>query len=262
VSGVGFSGLDASNPTPLYHQIYLDFRHRILAGILRYGQRLPSEAVIAQELGVSRITVKRAMNDLAKEGMVIRNRGRGTIVSYRPPVSPDADGFAGLVEGINSIAETTSIDVLSIEYVTPPAQIAMLMNLPETAQTQRVERRRSRNGEPFSYIVSYVPDVIGRTLDETGLSAHPILHLIEASGHRIASARQRVTSQAASPLVAQILMVPVGAPLLKVSRLVRDDAGQPVQCVDILYRPDMYQLEMDLRRGDDHDGRRVWSAVE
>lgn len=261
MSQAGLAGLDTSSPTPLYHQIYLDFRHRIRAGILKTGQRLPSEAAISEDLGVSRITVKRAMNDLADEGLVTRTRGRGTVVSFRPPEEPLPDGFAGLMENLQTIAATTRVDVLSFDYVTPPAEIAALLNLQDTDLTQRVERRRSRGEEPFSYILSYVPEAIGRGWDAAGLSAHPILKLIEDAGNRIASARQRVTAKAASPLVAQTLKLPPGAPLLKVSRLVSDDAGRPIEYIDVLYRPDMYYLEMDLRRGEDDAGRRVWSAV-
>ncbi len=255
-------GLDAHSPTPLYHQIYLDFRHRILLGILPFGQKLPSEMLIAEELGVSRITAKRAMNELAEEGLVTRNRGRGTTVAFRQREQRNKEGFAGLIENLQNIAATTTIDVLSFDYIKPPEQIAEQMELSHSDLTQRVERRRSRDGEPFSHILSYVPESIGRAWDKDSLSTHPILKLIEDAGHRIASARQRIISEAASPRVAQILKLPAGAPLLKVSRLVRDEADTPIEYVDVLYRPDMYHFEMDLHRSQDDDGRQVWSPVK
>lgn len=250
--------LDPNNPTPLYYQIYLHYRHQILSGMLRKDQRLPSEEELASAFGVSRITAKRSMNELAEEGLVTRNRGRGTTVSYTAPDRPVPDGFSGLLENLVNIAATTTVDVLSLDYVIPTAEIRELLELDEGALVQRAERRRSRGGEPFSYILSYLPERIGRTFDAGDLTANPILRLIEASGHQIEAARQTVTAVAAEPIVAGALKTPVGAPLLKVSRLVRDASNRPIQFIEVLYRPDMYHLEMNLHRTEDDEGRKIW----
>ncbi|MSU90905.1 UTRA domain-containing protein [Rhodobacteraceae bacterium 2CG4] len=252
--------LDPNNPTPLYHQIYLHYRHRILSGVLKNGERLPSEEDIATAFSVSRITAKRAMNELAEEGLVTRNRGRGTTVSYVAPERPRGDGFSGLLENLVNIAATTTVDVLTLTYAAAPSPVAELLELPVGALVQRAERRRSRDGEPFSYITSYLPEAIGRNFGEGELAAHPILQLIEQSGHEISSALQTISAEPADPIVAQALKLPPGAPLLKISRLVRDADGKPIQFIEVLYRPDMYQLEMSLSRGEDDDGRKVWSS--
>lgn len=252
--------LDPNNPTPLYHQIYLYYRHRILSGLLKNAERLPSEEHIATSFSVSRITAKRAMNELAEEGLVTRNRGRGTTVSYVAPARPRGDGFSGLLENLVNIAATTTVDVLSLTYTAAPAVVAELLELPEGALVQRAERRRSRDGEPFSYILSYLPESIGRTFSEGELSAHPILQLIERSGHEISSARQTISATPADAIVAQALKLPPGAPLLKISRLVRDADNTPIQFIEVLYRPDMYTLEMALSRSEDDNGRKVWSS--
>jgi GntR family transcriptional regulator len=262
MSGGGSAALNSSDPTPLYHQIYLDLRHRIFSGILKNGERLKSEVALAEDLSVSRITVKRAMNELADEGLVTRTRGRGTIVAFRMPDQPQAGGFASLMENLQNIAATTTVDVMSFDYITPPAEVAAQLGLAGDALTQRVERRRNRDGEPFSYILTYVPEAIGRSWDEAKLTARPILQLIEDAGHLIASARQHVTAEPASALVAQMLKLPVGAPLLRVNRLVSDNNGLQVQYIEVVYRPDMFQMEMELHRREDDNGQLVWQATQ
>jgi len=253
-------GLDSSNPTPLYYQIYLLYRQRILSGSLAFGDKLPSESVQEKTYGVSRITAKRAMDELAREGLVTRGRGRGTTVSYAMPRSTVAADFSGLMENLIAIGASTTVEVLSFDYVAVPAYVGDALGLEPGATVQRAERRRSRDGRPFSFIVTFIPEEIGRSFDRDDLTDQPILSLIEKSGHSIADAEQSVTAVAADALTSVILDVPSGAPLLRVNRTVRDADGRPVQYIEVVYRPDVYQLNMRLARVNADSTTRVWAT--
>lgn len=241
--------IDPGSPMPLYHQLYLLLRHKILSGSLATGARLPSEDSLATHFEISRITAKRSLNDLAHEGLVTRTRGRGTVVVYTPPETIRDDGMAGLLDTLITIAGTTDVQVLSLAYEPASDAIAARLGVAPGTVVQRAERLRSKANTPFSFMTTHVPEDIGRTFNAQDLARKPILHLIERAGVRIQQAQQTITASAALPNVARALQVPVGAPLLCVGRRVVDDTGRVVQVIDVLYRPDMYQLDMNLRRG-------------
>lgn len=256
------SALDASNPTPLYHQLYLLYRQRILSGSLALGDKLPSESKLETIHGISRITAKRALDELAREGLVTRERGRGTTVSYSMQQSSVSADFSGLMENLIAIGATTTVEVLSFDYLPAPANVAEALGVEPGSTVQRAERRRSRDGRPFSHIVTFLPQDIGRTFDRQDLTDQPILKLIERAGKTVAQADQTVTAVSADALTSVVLGVPEGAPLLKVSRAVYDREGSTLQYIEVLYRPDVYQLNMKLDRVDADNQERMWEPSD
>jgi GntR family transcriptional regulator len=255
--------LDPGSPTPLYHQVFLILRQRILSGELPPGTRLPGEEEVAANWGVSRITAKRALAELARAGLVLRARGRGTTVVERPQGTADrpvAAGLEGLMENLIAIGASTRAEVLSFDYLPAPSEVAEALRLAPGDTVQRVERRRWREDQPFSHIVTHLPEGVGRSFVANDLAQHPILELIEASGHRVGRAEQMVTATLADPELARALQVPIGAALLEVRRVVEDVEGLPVQLIVVRYRPDVYALRMVLDRvgGGGSDGPRLW----
>ncbi|CAN0214027.1 unnamed protein product, partial [Phaeothamnion confervicola] len=93
-------GVDSGMPTPLYHQIYLILREQIRAGAFESGARLPTEAEISAAYSVSRITAKRALDELAADGLVVRRRGRGTSVVGKVASEPVEANINGLIENL------------------------------------------------------------------------------------------------------------------------------------------------------------------
>ncbi|MFK8033189.1 MAG: GntR family transcriptional regulator [Hyphomicrobiales bacterium] len=257
----GEATLDQANPTPLYYQIYLLYKQKIMTGSIAHGDRLPSEAELAAKHNVSRITAKRSMNELANEGLVTRSRGKGTTVSYLMPVSDFSVDFSGLMENLIAIGTSTDVDVLSFDYVHAPPPIADALRLEPGALVQRAERRRSRDGKPFSHILSYLPEDIGRSFERDDLTDKPILSLIERAGHPIQEANQSVTAVLADPIFSSVLKVQQGSPLIKVTRVVLDQTSRPVQYIEVVYRPDVYQLNMSLRRVKGKEpGSNMWNT--
>jgi GntR family transcriptional regulator len=118
---------------------------------------------------------------------------------------------------------------------------------------------RYLNGETMSYLVTCLPEDVGRGFEREDLDHYPLLQLLERAGVKVASARQMVTATVADPSVAGALGVDAGAPLLEVRRVVLDVTDRPIEYIRILYRPDRYQFEMTLKRVRQKEGMR-WTA--
>ena len=241
------------------HQVYLLLRERIAAGALRPGARLPGEAALATEHGVSRMTLRRALDQLAAEELIVRRPGSGTFVrssGASPVLRADlTDAFAHLREMGNS----SSVRLLSFAYAPPSAEIAAALVLPSGALVQRSVRVRLADGVPFSCLTTHVPERIGITYSEADLAATPLLELLERSGIVVAQARQLIGATIAGPDVAEALDVAVGAPLLSLTRVVLGPEGDGVEHLQALYRPDRFSFQMDLVRTGAR-GRRAWNA--
>ncbi len=251
--------LDHASSVPLYHQIVVILTSRMTSGALRPGDTMPGEAAICTEFGVSRITARRALNELAAMGRVVRERGRGTrVVPHKKPPSVSAT-LDGLMENVGHMGRMTSVKVLDFRYLAATPDMAEKLDLAEAAMVQRAVRVRYLGDEAMSYLVTVVPEQIGRKVDGMDMSQTPLLLLLEAAGVPVASATQTIGATVADTEVAQALGVAAGTPLLEVNRLVLDDQERPVEMIRVLYRPDLYRFEVAMQRVDDQSGR-SWRA--
>ncbi len=240
--------IDEKLPTPLYHQIYVLIRDKILSGAYADGETIPTEKRLEQTFNVSRITVKRALDELAKEGLVTRQRGRGTMVTFTAPVSSSFGNMDGLLEDMLTIAKETKVRILEFDYVDAPPQVMDALKLAPDTKVQHAVRTRYKDDAPFSYVVTYVPEDIGRHFGSDDLKDLPILALIEKTGVSISRARQTVTATLADGTTGPALNISIGSPLLKVSRIVYDEDNRPVEYIIIYYWPGLYRLNLDLSR--------------
>ena len=246
-------------PLPKYHQIYLVLREQLHEG--RFAQGLPSEIVLSREFGAGRVTVRRALEQLANEGLITRRAGRGTHPAPAP-VEPKAasgrrgaKGMSGLLENIVSMSLRTSVKVIEVRTIHASHSVADALQIPFGAMVQKAVRRRSSKLGPVSHITTYVPDELARRFGRKDLLRKPILRLIEESGVEMGRARQTVSARQADAVVARELEVAVGTALLAVHRLVFDVHDKPVQWLHGLYRPDRYEYQMDVSQVGSVDAR-------
>jgi GntR family transcriptional regulator len=251
-------GTDRS-PIPLYHRIYVILRERIINGTYKIGQTLPSEAELMVRFGVSRITARRALDELSDEGLVERARGRGTQVSASAAPHfggvPIIAGIEGLMANLSIIGRQTKVQVFEFGYVIAPSLVATEMKLAPDELVQRAVRVRSLEEGPFSLSTTYVLDRIGRTYSQDELSALPLIDLIARSGVTIEHVKQSITAALADDVSGQRLSVKAGSPLLRLRRILYDTHNHPVYYVDIFYRPDRFEYRMTLSRGADNSFR-------
>ncbi len=259
--------MDANLPLPKYHQIYLVLREQLREG--RFDDGLPGELALMGQFGVARVTVRRALSQLAEEGLIQREPGRGT----RPVPASDsatqsmaaAKGqqaqLTGLLENLVTMGLSTTVQVLSVERMRAPADVATALQLHAGAVVQKAERVRSTPAGPLSHITPWVPDAISAGFGERELAQKPILVLLEQSGVKVGRAEQTISARLADVALAQHLDVSVGSALLAVRRLIYDEDDRPVQWLHGLYRPDRYEYQMQLSRVGSIDAE-VWVSQE
>ncbi len=236
------------SPLPLYHRVYLLLRQRIAEGAWPADVPMPGEHELAGAHGVSRITVRRALQRLNEEGLVRRRRGAGTFA--RPPHhQPRREDLYGLMDNLLVMGRQTDVALLDLSYVAAPAEVAAALEVVPGTLVQKSVRLRSVACAPFSHLTAWVPERIGRTYQAQDLATQPLLLLLERAGLRAAKAEQVMSAKLADGTVAPLLRVPPGSALLWVRRQVRDEAGQVIEALEALYRPDLYEYQIAMTRG-------------
>jgi GntR family transcriptional regulator len=240
-------------------QVYLVLRDRIMSGATGFGARLPNENDLALAHGVSRVTVRRALGELAREHLIERRRSAGTRVVYRAPPARMIADISGVLANLADMGRSTKVQLLSFAYVQASGPAAEALGAGDHELLQRSVRVRSVDGLPFSYLLAHVPERIGVTFSGKELADRPLLELLERSGVKVERATQRISAGLAAPDVARALGVETGSPLIELVRTVYDRDGRGVEHLYALYRPDRYSFELDLVRSG--GGRkRSWSA--
>lgn len=253
-------------PLPKYHQIYLVLREQIHEG--RFAEGLPGELSLMKQFQVARVTVRRALEQLAGEGLISRNPGRRTRAldvpaarseGPRPPLRRAR--LTGLLENLVSMGLQTRVKVLEVQTIAAPGAVAEALQIEPGEAVQKAVRVRSTREGPLSHITTYVPGAVGRRFGARELAQKPILMLLEESGVKVGRAQQTISARLADATLAQHLEVEVGSALLAVRRLIFDDRERPVQWLHGLYRPDRYEYVMQLSRVGSIDAK-VWVSTE
>ncbi|MBL8551300.1 MAG: GntR family transcriptional regulator [Hyphomonadaceae bacterium] len=252
--------LSTQNRAPLYHQIYLILRAKILDG--EYGPQdfLPGERDLEAHFGVSRITAVRALNELASEGLVVRERGRGTRVQFvsrgivaRGPTrtaenAPVMRGSSREVFDALYHRGSAAVTVYDFNYVTAPEDVAEALQLKEGDLVQHAVRVWRFDGAPFNHIITYVPQDLGQLWSKRELQTVPLGTLFERNGVNITVVQEQVTATLADMVISQRLEVAAGSPILKIRRIAFNESGRPVEYLIGCYAPDRYQYEVTLPR--------------
>jgi len=251
----------SSWPVPKYHQIYLVLREQLHEG--RFAAGVPGEFALMREFGVGRVTVRKALERLAGEGLIRRTPGRGTVPlpQQRVPAALDSESADGervgaWFENLSGAGSGATVKVVSVQVLPCPSTVADALDIAPGAPVQRAQRVRVIAEGPLSHITTYVPQALA-PFGRRELARKPILVLMEQAGTRIGRATQSVSARLADAEVAHQLDVAVGSALLSVQRLVFDRRGQPVQWLLGLYRPDRYGYRMELPRVGGVDAK-VW----
>jgi GntR family transcriptional regulator len=241
---------------PLYYQLETILRRKILSGELAPHSLLPSEESLAVEYSVSRITVRQALGTLEKDGLILRQRGRGTFVSEKAKQF-DPQRFIGSIEDLLMMNTRTTFEVLSSVWTDPPKDIKERLS----GKVLQVQKLRKINNEPFSHVYNYLPLEIGEKLPMDLIATKPMLMILEENlGIRPVEADQVVSASLADAEIAGILRIRAGDPLLKAQRVVYDENGRIVEFVHVLYRADKYSFAMKLKRNKT-GGKMKWNPI-
>lgn len=240
------TAVDRQQAIPLYHQIFLQLREEITSGERAFGSRLPTEQELSAQFGVSRITARRALDELAAQDFVERKRRVGTTVAFRPPAKPFQGDIDQAVESLLNFGRSTKVKLLEMERVPARAPIDEALRVDAGTPLLRVVRVRTFDRHPVGHFVSYIPVDVAGHMTRANLKTTPMLALIERAGVRIGAAHQTISATLADAALSAVLQVDIGSPILRVSRTVEDRQGQPVQHILAQFRPDKYQIRLDL----------------
>lgn len=254
-SSVEEATLDSESPRPLYEQLKRNLLERIDAGTLKPGDRLPSEKELEREFGVSRATVRRALQDLTHEERITRVAGKGSFVLH-PKIEP-LTALTSFSENMRAQGCKPSYSNARVSLVTPPSKVAQLLDLDEGAQTLRIERLMLADDLPMAIQDSYLPhslltDTISLFTNEllNNLSLYKILEL--EVGIRLNRAEEWVDASRALSDEAELLQIEEGDFVLLIERLTFSKANQPVEYVKMIFPAKRYRYKVELFRPPKH----------
>ncbi|MFC0205097.1 GntR family transcriptional regulator [Novosphingobium soli] len=231
---------------PLYHQIYLTLRDEITRGDRPFGTPVPTEMELAENYHVSRITARRALDELAMGGFVERRRRLGTHVIFRSSAKPIEANIDQAVESLIAFGQNTAVKVLEVTTEPAVGPIAQKLGLVEGEPAIRAVRLRSGRSGPLGLIVSHMRAGLGVSVTPERLTDQPILSLLREAGVKIGGAVQTIEAMVADPDMAEQLQCEPRAAVLHVERLVEDAGGDTVLVTNAYYRADRYRITLDM----------------
>ncbi|GAA1312711.1 GntR family transcriptional regulator [Pseudonocardia xinjiangensis] len=235
--------VDRASPVPLYFQVARQLEQAIESGELPPGARLDNEIALAEELGLSRPTMRQAIQYLVDKGLLVRRRGVGTHVArarVRRPV-----GLTSLFDDLSGSGRQPTTAVLSHTVQAASGVVAAALEVPEGTAVLALERLRRTRGEPLAILRNHLrADLV--QLDSAVLEERGLYEVLRDAGVTLAAAQQSIGARKASGAEARLLDEPRGAPLLTMRRTTFDDRGVVVEYGDHLYRASRYSFEVAL----------------
>lgn len=232
-----------SNPLPLYEQVKQVLHEQILDGQFAPGSMLPPEWELCERFNVSRITIKRALDELAKESVLERQQGKGTIVRAKPLTDHqlEVQGFSRMLRNAGLVPSTR---ILSTSRCQADDQLRSVFHLPETSTEGFIKFRRllGTTAKPMALVNAMIPESIARQMIEIGVENASFYDLItRCTGHTVARSQAVISPIIANAEIAGTLGVTVGSAHIH-SRLISYlDTGQPVELSNGVYSADAIQ---------------------
>lgn len=236
--------LDRSSHVPLYFQVARQIEMAIEKGDLVAGDKLENEIGLADRLGLSRPTMRRAIQELVAKGLLVRKRGVGTQVLHGQ-VKRQIE-LTSLYDDLKRLHQEPSTQVLTYAVVGAEDAIAEQLRLAPGTDVLHLERLRLTHGQPLAMMGNWLPADLATVLSPQKLATHGLYELIRASGIHMVVAKQRVGARAATSGEAKRMRLRRAAPLLTAERTTYDDRGNVVEYGRHIYRPDSYSIEFTL----------------
>lgn len=235
--------IDRSSPVPLYFQVAQQLQQLIESGTLAPGTRLENEIALADKFGLSRPTMRQAMQHLVDKGLLARKRGVGTeVVNNRVRRQVE---LTSLFEDLKRDDRRPRTEVLSMQTVPAAGTVADALAIEPGTPTVALRRLRYANDEPIAVMHNHLPaDLL--TLTEDELTQYGLYELLKRAGVSLRTARQNIGARRATAAEARLLDEGRSGTLLTMERTVLGDAGRPVEFGSHLYRASRYSFEMTL----------------
>lgn len=235
---------------PLYTQIAEALKLQIQSEELKAGENFPSERELAEQYGVSRMTVRQAVQRLRKKGLIYYERGVGTFVTDHK-LDVHNRNLNGFSDEMISLGLAPSSKVLRLMCETADRQIEQELNLETDAEVFHLERLRLADDEPMAYEVTFLPTALCPELDKIDLTTNSLYQvLVQNYDLKMHHAAESLEAAAAAEFVAKQLGIETGMPVLVVHRVVFSESNQPIESARTTYRADRYRATFYLSKDD------------
>ncbi len=234
--------------TPLYRQIKNTLREKILAGSYVAGGQMPSESELCAMFSASRITVRQALGDLQKEGLIFKVHGKGSFVS-RPKAFQNVSTLQGFAESMTAMGHEVINQLKGLQFVPASVGVARHLQVPEGTLVTEIRRVRLLNREPVSLELTWVSEALGRRLAQADLVTRDIFLILENDcGVSLGHADLSIDATMADEDIADALAMEEGLPVLRIERLTHDEKGRPVDYEFLYFRGDAFQYRLRSER--------------
>lgn len=242
--------LNKESQIPLHYQIYTDILEKIKNKEYKENDKLPSEVELQNLYGVSRITVRRAMQDLQKDGYAIKYRGIGTLVS-KPKRSFNIQNLSSFSEDNEKYGEEASSILLNFEELIPEENIRAMLELKKNEKAYLIERIRLSGNMIIGLHKAYIKKVDNITLKEEDFQSNGSLYnILKEQGVSLDHALETLEAKLPNQELCKILKIDQMTPIFYKERKTYDVNNEPIEYVKMYYRADMYQYRavLDLNK--------------
>lgn len=232
---------------PLYIQIRESIRELVASGVLKPGQKIPSEEELSAKYRVSRATLRQGILELIEEGVLYRRHGIGTFVT-QAQIERDHTRLTNFFEGskINGIEGVSRL--LSADVIPSTPKLAKQLSLQEGELVIRIVTLRSTRESPVTLHKAHIPYKLFSSILQENLEDRHLWDIMDDFGYPVKRAVQKLEAREADEELSQLLEVDIGSPILYKERTVYSDDGTPVEFTLCYNRGDRYSIIVTLNR--------------
>ncbi len=233
---------------PLYAHVEATLAAEIADAILPTGSQLPPEELLTKRFGVSRTTVRKAIDNLVARGLVEIRRGKGTFVT-EPKITQELTELSGFAEDMIALGRRPTARVLDKRIVPATKEVAEHLGISPGAQVYRIKRVRLADGIAMSFDETYLPLDIGEKVVSNDLEAEPIFALLEDKYDLpLVEAHYQLEAVTADEDIAQALAIAIRSPIFLIERTSYSNGARAVDYEKLYYRGDLIRFSTRLSR--------------
>ncbi|SFM21126.1 phosphonate metabolism transcriptional regulator PhnF [Salibacterium qingdaonense] len=239
--------IDKNSPLPIYYQIQEMIRKKIETGEWNPGDMLPSERIFSEDFDVSRMTVRQAVTELANEGVLMREKGKGTFVA-EPKIEQPLQGLTSFTEDMKARGLEPGSTLIQYQLRTAPRKAAEALQIKPETKVYEIKRVRLADDVPMAYETTFINRELAGDIPEDVENRSIYSFLEQEKGVKIVDGEQTFEASLANTEEAERLAIEEGAPVLLIQRITYLEDGSPLEYVKSAYRGDRYKFTINMPR--------------
>jgi len=242
--------LDKFSEIPLYFQLKRIFLDRIRKRIYKINEAIPSELEIQKQFSVSRITVRRAITELEREGYLNRKPGKGTFITNHriEKVTQELNDISSWTETLKGMGIKPKTVKREIIQVIPPKEIAIALNLGPNEKVTKIKRWRTGNGIPFCIMTNYILSYLVPNIEKINWTSESLYKVYEEKYNiNFGMARETVEAKTATKEESLFLNISLESPILTITRITCNTNNKPFEIVKSSNNADVYKYVVTLK---------------